>query len=208
MNRFAIAAFTVSVVALSACGPGAKISGNKESAASALFAASMPTKASSDKSSGGADLTGDLAYNCPQGGTAKLSGFSAVFGAGGGTLNVGQKFTITYNACGLAKSDYGTAVYNGSMTAEQTVNLAGGQGTGGSVAIDQKLKGKVSVQGAFDDFIDADVTQQVSAAALGTGSGSLSMKLIGTVATSNGSYTYNEDVNVTAGSLSAEVTKR
>ena len=208
MTRIATAAAIVSALAFSACGPGAKISGNKEAVASALFAATQPTKASSDKSGGGADLTADISVNCAEGGTARLSGFSAIFNGGLGSLNVGQKFTLTYNACGLAKSDYGVALYNGSMTVEQTLGLAGGQGAGGSVNIDQKLKGKILVQGAFDDFIDADVTQKVQAAALGTGSGTVGMTLVGSVITSNSTQTYNEEVNVTAGKIAAEIAKR
>ena len=208
MNRIALAVAALSALSFTACGPGAKISGNKESAAAALFAATTPTKASSDKSSGGADIIGSISVKCQEGGTAKLDGFSAILNLGSGSFSAGQKFTLTYDACGLAQSDYGTAIYNGSMVVEQTVDLSGAQGSGVGVAINQKLKGKILVQGAFDDFLDADVTQQVTASALGTGSGAVTMKLVGSVNTSKASNTFNEDVSITAGRISAEITKR
>ncbi len=41
--------------------------------------------------------------------------------------------------------------------------------------------------------------QSVAANALGIGSGSVSMKLVGTIKTSSETFTYNEVVNVVAG---------
>lgn len=200
MRLIVIAA--VSVVGLVACGPGAKIGGGKQGAAEALYAASMPTKAGSDKAATPFDLPlGGVSWSCPQGGTAQLSGFgvdvSTVAGA-----SISQKFTLTYQSCGLAKSEAGTAVYNGSMSVSQSVIT----GSGG-VSVKQAFKGKVQVQGAFDDFIDVDVVQSVDVSAL-AGTGGVAMTLKGTVATSSGAYAYDEAINVTAGSITADLSKK
>ena len=107
-------------------------------------------------------MTGAVDFSCSEGGTAKLSGFQAVIDTTGGA-NVSQKFTITYTNCGLAKSDAGTAVYNGTWNVTQIIVTSGG-----NVAIDQKFVGKITVGGAFNDFIDANVTQSVNVSDLGT----------------------------------------
>lgn len=192
---------TLAALTLVACGPAAKIGNGKQGAAEALYAASLPTSASADKAATPVDLTGDVTWSCPQGGTAQLSGFSANLVVGGGAT-IGTKYTLTYKDCGLAKGDVGVARYNGSFAVTKSV-LA----TAGTVSIDQAFKGKVMVQGAFDDFLDADVTQSLQASAL-NGAGAVSMTLKGTVAVSSGSYVFDEAVNVTAGQLSVAVAKK
>jgi hypothetical protein len=199
MLRFALIAVTTT--SLFACGPGAKIGNGKQGAAEALMAATMPTKAGSDKAAT-PGLIPDFSWNCPKGGTARFSGFSVSLGTLGAT-NVSQKFTLKYDNCGLATSSAGTAVYNGDMSVDQSV-VTSTSTAGASVDVDQKLVGKVLVQGAFDDFVDANVQQKVAVTAL-NGTGSVTATLIGTVATSSGSYDFNEAVNVTAGSVTSVV---
>lgn len=198
-NLFIVAA--AAVLGLSACGGNAKIGGGKQGAAEALMAASAPTKAGSSKATGGVDLTGAVDFTCSEGGTAKLSGFQAVIDTTGGA-NVSQKFTITYTNCGLAKSDAGTAVYNGTWDVTQSVITSGG-----NVSVDQKFVGKITVGGAFNDFIDANVTQSVNVSDLGT-SAAVSMKLVGTIATSAGSNSYNESLNVTGGKITVDASAK
>ena len=171
----------ISAFALAACGgPGAKISG-KDGAAQALFAASTATKNGAERSNTGIDVNGEVTVNCAEGGTAKLSGFSTKVGLGTG-VTLAHEFTITYANCGAAKSDAGVAIYNGNMTVGQNIKAS----TGSGVTAAQSFKGKVLVQGAFDDFIDADVSQDIEVAKLSSTSGaSVSMKLVGTVATSS-----------------------
>lgn len=199
MKRIAILA--VGTLALVGCGPGAKIGNGKQGAAEALMAASGPTKAGSDKAGTPVDLTGAVSWNCPKGGTAKLSGFSLNVNVTGGA-SISQSFKIEYLACGLADSDQGVAIYNGTMALEQKIVTS----TSG-VDIEQKFVGRVSVQGAFDDFIDANVTQKISAGVL-NGTGSVSATLIGTIKTSSGSYDYNEAVTVTGGRITAEIKQK
>jgi lipid-binding SYLF domain-containing protein len=65
--------------------------------------------------------------------------------------------------------------------------------------LEQTFKGRIDVQGAFNDYLEADVKQSVAANALGSGAGAVSMKLVGSIKTSSETFTYNESINVTAG---------
>jgi hypothetical protein len=190
------------ICALSGCGPGAKIASGKQAAAEALYAATMPSGAKASQTANPAD-TLSITFGCPQGGNAELSGFQiASLGVNAMGIDVAQQFTATYKACGLAKSEAGVAVYNGAMTIIQGVKAA----TSGA-SVEQKIKGRVSVQGAFDDFLETDVSQSVAVSSL-SGSGAVSMVLKGTVTNGSGSYTFDETVNITAGQISAQVTKK
>ena len=192
----------VSALGLLACGPGAKIGGGKDGAAQAFFLASQPTKAGSDKATTPVDLTGAVAWNCPEGGKAELTGFGVVIGGGVAGATVNQSFTLKYDNCGMAKADVGTAVYNGGWTVTQGVIA----GTGG-VDVEQNFKSKILVQGAFDDFIEVDLTQKVSVTALGSGSGSVTMDLNGSIATSTASHSYTGSLTVTPGVIQGEIVK-
>lgn len=196
MNRIILFAFVA--VGLVACGPGAKIGGGKQGAAEALYAASTPSKASADKTASPVDI-GNISFNCPLGGSAQLVGVGVAIDLTGGGANVGQKLTIQFNSCGLAKADVGTAVYNGQMTFTQQVLT-----NAGTAAVNQVIKGKVSVQGAFDDFVDADVTQSLAVSAL-SGNATVSMSLKGTIATSAGSFTYDEMLTIIGGQITAQL---
>jgi len=186
------------VMALAACGgPGVKLGGGKTGAAQALQAASAPTKSGVNKAAGGIDVTGAVSYDCPYGGTAKLENFNlSVNGNGAGGV-VSQSFSLTYANCGLAKSEAGTAVYNGSFQVAQRI-----EGTASGGTVEQTFKGRVTLSGAFDDFLEADVKQRVAASALGAGTASI--KLEGSLKTSGGAYTYAEDINV-SGDLPVDV---
>jgi hypothetical protein len=190
-----VATLVVGACALMACGPGAKIDG-KQGAAEALLAASQPTKAQADKSATPVDLTGGVTWNCPEGGSSKVTG--AGISVGGG--NVGTNFTLEYSGCGLAKSDVGVAVYNGKLTFGQNVTTSGS-----NVELAQTFKGKVLVQGAFDDFLDVDVRQEVKAGDLGTTGVGVTMKLVGRIATSEATFTFDEELTVVSGKITAKV---
>lgn len=185
----------VGSLALVACGPGAKIDG-KQGAAEAILAASQPTKSATDSGASPVDLSGGVTWNCPEGGNAEIKGGSISIGTGG----VSAGLTLKYNGCGIAKSNVGVAVFNGSMTFTQNV-MAGSSGVG----LDQAFKGKVTVQGAYDDFIDADVKQVINVGDLGTAGKGVSMSLKGTIATSEGTFTFDEMLTVMSGTISAKV---
>lgn len=190
-----VTTLVVAAAALMACGPGAKIDG-KNGAAEAMLAASQPTKAQADRSATPVDVTGGVSWNCPEGGTAKVTGAGISIGGG----NVGTNFTLEYSGCGLAKSDVGVAIYNGKLTFGQNIAT-----TGTTVDLAQTFKGKVLVQGAFDDFLDVDVRQEISAGDLGTTGVGVSMKLVGSITTSESSFTFDESLTVVSGKITAKV---
>lgn len=177
---------------LTGCGGVAKVGGGKQGAAAALSAASKPTKSGADRAATPADLPA-LSYSCPEGGTAALTDFTSQLTATATGGSIAQVFTVTYQGCGLAKSEAGVAIYDGSFKVEQRLE---GSDQGGTVV--QRFSGRVTIKGAFDDFLEADVTQTLSASAIGAEGAS--MKLVGTLSNASGSYTYDETLSV-AGSL-------
>ncbi|MFT3710657.1 MAG: hypothetical protein QM817_23795 [Archangium sp.] len=181
--------------ALMACGPGAKIDG-KQGAAEAFLAASQPSKKKADTSATPADLTGSLTWNCPEGGNTEINGASVSIGTGGVSAGVNMKFA----GCGIAKSKVGVAIYNGDMNLAQNVSTSGG-----NVGISQTIKGKVTVQGAYDDFVECDVAQTINVGDLGTSGTGVSMHLKGFVKTSEGTFNFDEDLTVMSGTISARV---
>ena len=73
--------------------------------------------------------------------------------------------------------------------------------------IAQTFKGKITFDGAFNDFLEADIVQSVDVSSLRAAPVQVSVILKGTLTDSSGTYTYDEAVNVTAGNLSVQVTK-
>lgn len=182
---------------LTGCGAPVKLGGGKTGAAQALQAASAPTKAGVNKASGGIDISGSVSYACPHGGSASLDRFAlSVNGATTGRV-VAQTFTLTFVNCGLATSEAGVAIYNGALDVAQRVEASANGAT-----VEQTFKGRVTLSGAFDDFLEADVKQRVAAS--GLGAGSVAVRLEGSLKTSGGAYTYAEDLNL-SGDLPVEV---
>ena len=184
-----ISMLVVSSLAMMACGPGLKIDG-KQGAAEAMFAASQPTKQNASAS------PANLTANCPQGGNAEITGAGISIGSGG----VGTSFNMKYNACGVAKNDQGVAIYNGELKFSQSIMTSNG-----SANVSQGFKGRITVNGAYDDFLDVDVTQQVAVGDLGAQGTGVSVILKGSIATSEGSFTFDESVQVVAGQISAKI---
>lgn len=184
----------VGSLVMMACGPGAKIDG-RQGAADAMFAASQPSKANTAAS------PIDVSAKCPHGGTAQISGAGISIGVGGGGANVGTTFNMKYNGCGVAKNDLGIAIYNGELKFTQSV-MAGGS----SANVSQGFKGKVLVQGAYDDFLDVDVSQEVAVGDLGASGTGVSVVLKGSITTSEGTFTFDESISVVAGQISAKIT--
>ncbi len=188
-----ISMLVVSSLVMMACGPGAKIDG-KQGAAEAMFAASQPSKANTAAS------PIDVSANCPHGGTAEINGAGISIGIGSGSAGVGTNFNMKYNGCGVAKGDIGVAIYNGELTFSQNI-MAGN----GSALVEQGFKGKVLVQGAYDDFLDVDVSQRVAVGDLGANGTGVSVLLKGTISTSEGTFTFDESIDVVAGQISAKI---
>ncbi len=188
-------------VVLFACGPGAKLDG-KQGAAEALFLMSQPT-AEKTGASGGSSGNGSIgaSWNCPHGGDASLKASSLNINIGGGSsVDLDANLKLTYSECGLSKDDLGIAIFDGAIDFTQSVT------TGESlVSVSQHFKGEVKLSGAYDDFVNADVTQRVAVGDLSADGKSVSVELIGTITTSDGTFEFNESLNVTAGRLSARV---
>ena len=202
MMKTRLMAVSGAVLVLSACGQGAKIGGGKQGASEALFAASQPTKGGTS-SGQKIDVSGEITVKCPEGGSATLKGFSVVLG-GGGLADVGQKFNASYNQCGV-KTESGVAGMNGDLEVIQSVKVLSG-----AVDIEQSMKGKLVWQGAIDDFLEMDIVQKISAGALTQTTGGVAMTLKGSLTDSEGQFTYDEAVSVTAGkvTVSASTTKK
>jgi hypothetical protein len=190
--RFSLLA--AAATALVACGGGAKLGGGKEGAAKALFEASQPAGKGGNSNSqsllkalaSGVDTTGNLevSVNCSQGGSVKLK-LDLTGGSQSGTF----KYEIEYNSC----NEDGANKFNGKMTMEMSF-----VGVGTSLEIAMRLKGKIEISGEIDDFIDADVTETIAVSATSATSGTVTIKLNGSIKTSEGSYTYtNETVTIT-----------
>lgn len=199
----------VATTALVACGGGAKLGGGKEGAAKALFEASQPAGQGGNKSSQGLNVSGlglnvsglvdprtlvsgadtalEVAVDCAKGGSVKLKLDLTSTGSQTGAF----KYDVEYKDC----SEDGVNSFKGKMTMEFSF-----AGTGTSLDMSMRLKGKIELSGDIDDFIDADVTETISLAATSATSGTVSVKLNGTIKTSDGSYTYaNESITINAG---------
>ncbi len=187
---------------VAACGAPVKVGGGKQGAAQALAAAAAPTKASGNLAGAGVDLTGSKAWTCPHGGRALLSNFQLSVNPGQQGASVAQRFTLVFEGCGLTTSEAGTAVYNGSLEVAQRV-----EASAAGAVVEQTFKGRVRIEGAFDDFLEADVSQRVAATSLGA-SGSVSMELKGSLATSAGRWDYAGALEVSGGALPVEAVTR
>jgi|GEM_PF-1248459 len=188
--RFSLLA--VATTALVACGGGAKLGGGKEGAAKALFEASQPAGKGGNTNgqsllkalASGADITGDLEVEvaCSQGGAVKLK--LDLSSAGTGSQTGSFKYDLEYKDC----NEDGVNKFKGKMTMEFIF-----AGTETSIDLSLRLKGKIEISGDIDDFIEADVTETFSASATSATSGTVSIKLNGTIKTSEGSYVYNNE---------------
>lgn len=199
----------LATTALVACGGGAKIGGGKEGAAKALFDASQPAGQGGNKSQQGLNVSGlglnvsglvdprtlasaadtslEVAVDCAKGGSVKLK----LDLTSTGNQSGGFKYKVSYDKC----SQDGINSFKGDMTIEYSF-----AGTGTSLDLAMRMKGKIEISGDVDDFIDADVTETISLAATSATSGTVTVKLNGSIKTSEGSYTYaNEALTITAG---------
>lgn len=195
MTRFTrLMVLSAMTLGLVACG-GAKLGGGKEGAAQAAFQASQPTgrKGTTAQSlvekalaSGAASVA--ISADCAHSGKATLA-----LNLDGGTQVGAINYTVTYDAC----NEDGQNEYNGTMA---TSIMISGTATSASLAIG--MKGKLTIDGDINDFIDADVTLTMAITASSAHSGSVSIETNGTIKTTDGSYTYNhETFNLTAGEL-------
>ncbi|MBN1209859.1 MAG: hypothetical protein JXB05_33725 [Myxococcaceae bacterium] len=193
MSRFIrLSILAAATAALMACGGGgAKLGGGKEGAAKALFEASQPAGqggksngqalierlASAAQSIGNADRSVDCAHS---GSVALKLDLTSVIVDGTGEVKF--KSEVDYKGC----NEDGANEFNGKMTMEFKLSALGSAAT-----IELKLKGKIEISGEIEDFLDADVTQIISAAATSQTTGSATITITGTIKTSESTYTYD-----------------
>ncbi|MHB8878957.1 MAG: hypothetical protein ACYC8T_35090 [Myxococcaceae bacterium] len=172
---------------LAACGPsGAPLGGGKKGAAQALFHALRPASAepgAAGSSGQGIDVTSQSEVKGRAGGTATVVFDVSVAqsGAAGGV-------TVRRNIKFVDFSDDGKTRYNGSLVVDLVV-----QSTGTSALVKYAAKGRVDLSGEVSDFLDADVTLEVSTSALSASSGTAGVKLAGTVTTGAGAHAYSNE---------------
>lgn len=193
MRIIRLSLLAAAATALVACGGGAKLGGGKEGAAKALFEASQPAgKGGSTNGqsllkalASGADYTGkaELTVNCAQGGSVKMKlDLTSITDGSGSTGSL--KYELEYKNC----NEDGANEFDGKVKMELSI-----AGTGTSLELALKLKGKIEISGEIDDYIEADVTETISVAATSATSGTVTIVLNGTIKTSEGSYVYNNE---------------
>jgi len=201
MFRFVrLSLLAAATTALVACGggDGAKLGGGKEGAAKALFSASQPAGQGGNSNgqslmrqmaSGAATGAVEFSVNCAKGGSVKLK-----LDVTSGNQTGGFKYETEYKDC----TQDGVNSFDGKLTMEMSLS-----GSATSLEMAMRLKGKLELSGDIDDFLDADITETVAIAATSATSGSVTVKLDGTIKTSDGSYVYaNESISISVdGSL-------
>ncbi len=188
MRIIRLTLFAAATTALVACGGGPKLGGGKEGAAKAMFETSKASNQSLERAkiqslplrelaSAATSGLGEIALPCAQSGKFKLRiDFMALIQDGGqsGKFN----FELEFDGC----SEDGVNELDGELAVELSA-------VGTELSL--RFKGKVEIDGEVDDYIDVDVTQLVSATGLGQTAGSVSIKLTGTIKTSEATYTYD-----------------
>lgn len=183
-----VAALTMGLMA---CGRGAKLGGGSQGAAQAAYEAGSAANeagglAAAALAAGQVNIGLTVSADCPKGGKVHLT-YTITGDEQAGELS----YDVKYDNCSVN----GKTRYGGNMK----MTLGGtGDGTNGVLAF--KLKGKVTLSGAIDDFVDADVTQTITISGAGTDSASVGIVLTGTISTSTETYTYNNTtITFTAG---------
>jgi spore coat protein U-like protein len=178
--------------ALVACGGGAKLGGGKQGAAKALFSASQPAGKSTSAQGlnvSGLDLralasaakaAGSVTVSCLKEGSLKME-----LDVSSGAPQTGSfSYKVSYDGC----SQDGANTYDGSLTMTMTVT-----GTANSAELAIHMKGKIEISGDIEDFLDADVTQTTSITLTSATSGTVSVRLDGTIETSGHRYVYDNE---------------
>ncbi|PTL77762.1 hypothetical protein [Vitiosangium sp. GDMCC 1.1324] len=198
MNRFSrLTILSAMTLGLAACGGSAKLGGGKDGAAQAAFQASQPAGRGSKTgqalvekalASGATNIT--LTANCAKSGKASLT-LDATSTPLDGLIN----YSITYDAC----NEDGQNEYNGTMATSLGVKIDSSYTSGAFII---GMKGKLTITGEIEDFIDADVKLKMEFAATSASSGSVKLVVNGTIKTEDGNYAYTDSaITITAGEL-------
>jgi len=170
------------------CG-GRPLAANKEAAAGAVFQASRgalgaPGMLAQVMSSA---ALGEIKVNCQRGGSVAIK---FTVDASGEQTGIG--YDLVYDGCSFD----GHSSMRGTlhMTFETVT-------TETSVALALHLVGKVSFSGEISDFVDVDITENVTAGELTSPGVTVSLTLDGAITTSSGTYTFADEIVVVAPAL-------
>lgn len=189
MRIIRLSLFAAATTALVACGGGPKLGGGKEGAAKALFETNqasnkglqrvtqaVPTR---ELASAAASGIGEVTLACAQSGKVTLRiDFNVLLQNQNQPGSAKLNYEVEFDDC----LEEGVNKLDGKLAVELSAAI-------GEVSL--KFKGKVHIDGEVDDYIDADVTLLVSATGLDQSSGSVTLKLTGTIETSEATYTYD-----------------
>ncbi len=186
VNR--ISMLVVGSLATMACGPAAKPAAKidgKQGAAEAMFAASERAKPA-------ADWPLDVDASCPQGGTAPIT-----------SSGTATDFRIKYKDCGVAENDLGVAIYRGELAFTQSIYSVSSVFDQPNVTwLSHVYKGKIFVEGAYDDFLDVDLQIPEPLGRLPVKPGTrLEVIMSGQLTTSEGTFFFSESVGVVSGQI-------
>ncbi len=180
-------ALTLGALVLVGCG-GRPLAEGKEAAAGALFQASrgalnVPGGALAQVMNSGA--LGEVKINCSRGGNVAIR------------INLQSDeqqqlgFDLAYDGCSFdgRTSMRGTLHVSLEVVSTET-----------SVSMGMHLQGRVEFWGEISDFIDVNVTETVAQSDLTSPTFSVSLTLNGTISTSSGTYTFENEALVIDGS--------
>jgi hypothetical protein len=191
------------VAGLVACGGGAKLGGGKEGAAQAAFQASKPAGRGGktaqrllDQALASGAISITLSANCDWSGKVSMV-LNANTISPDGSLN----YTVKYDDC----NEDGLNTYNGTMATSIRYVFDDPAFdpyyTHGAFLIG--MKGKLTIEGAVADFIDADVRLTMDFSALSEDSGTVRIVADGYIKTSEDHFTYDasQPIIIVAGEL-------
>jgi hypothetical protein len=182
MNRLLFVA--VGAAMLIACG-GKPLAANKEAAAQALFGASQGTSAQRASSGANGAAVFSVTVNCASSGKMSFN-----YDVSGTDQSAMASYDLVFDGCSQDGKNWMTGHLNTAMTASSSSEFS----------MDLTLAGRVSFSGEVSDFVDANVTESITATALSATTGSVTIQLNGTITTSSGTYTYaNEAITFAAG---------
>lgn len=177
---------------LIACGGGAKLAPTKEAAAQAMFNASQ----NSARSAQGAfeyvnGMVMERTISCRNGGKAS---FKIDFNT------VGQNGDFSYDLKFDGCSNDGKTRMSGTLRSRISFTTSGG-----NMSMNIGFKGRLDLSGEIDDFLEADVVQTISLTSIDQTSGTVTVRLQGTIRTSEATHTYNQNdtISFTAGGYTA-----
>jgi hypothetical protein len=208
VNKLKWAASVLAVTGVVACGGGPKFEG-KEEVGRTVYELG---KAAGMAGNGQAMPLGSSEIECDEGGKVLVSINASGTSFGGASLDGGLSLdvarTLKYEKC----SYDGKRFYDGSLDATTALD-ASQSGGSSSVDIDVQLKGKVDVSGDLSDYVELDLHQTISASSTqgadgGVASGSAQVTLDGTVKTSNGTHTYDNEVLAISADGGVTITKK